>query len=733
MKNCTRFFTQEQIDEIRMRLAAIQGAKDSQFDKATYISENDQVAIVQQGKNKRADISLLRAELYDLDDTPTEGSINAVTSDGIYNAIQDVINSIVPGTSQYLYITSDSEMFDYLVNGVTGGRDQSTYNTYCDQLYNAIHDGYFIIIDNAICVPLTSRSSFQLYCISNSKYIHIGAGKPLNSDNWIISTDTVVTTTRFLIDNKYLKDNSYLTNTNLNTYLTNYVSKRDLNDRISQYPEEGSVNLVTSGGIWEAIQNAITSGSSRDEVFIISNDMMDTMLYSEVGSTEFSECCELLSNACENNMLIVFNNGIAIYVFAGNDQGKTFDIHVITTTHLYNISGSYSPQDGWGTYRPNRVSDTHLLTSGDLNTALNSYYTKNQVDSKVSGLQNNINVTTQSISRFRSEYEARMQQTPRYHNANWLVNEVDAEGRVTAETSVVTPKDRFNSMWWAVKESKLITLYGITDIFRDSNVTTSSPDDANSITVKFFIGGIISTYIIEKKYTGNVQSEENLYLQVTATEDQIDRVNQVVGKIVETIDNPTIVGPSVQKYTVDLSNNLDQFNSFSDITGIYDVPLIVDPNLNISPLLGDMKITKCGGLVTDKTDYINIPNILGNPALVVYGSLVDDTMLSAGGIAISIDNDDNLVITYGEINGTVHSLTVDNNTTNDQIASFLNSILKNFNIIRDTNALSFLLSIFQCTVQFNGIAQDTSFFMRTNNSYQLCAINQVSLLEIAEI
>lgn len=731
MKNCTRFFTQEQIDEIRMRLAAIQGAKDSQFEKAVTFDKNDQIAIVQQGKNKRIGIEEFRSWLYALDNTPTPGSENAVTSDGIYNYIQNIIETIV-ADGQYLYIKGDSEMFDYLLHGPEDLYTQEQYDAYCNEVYNAISNGYFIIIDESLCVISHSEDpkAFSLYYISPAENVLIKAH--MSNGIWVKDSSRV-DLDRFLIDNTYLRDNQYTTTSMINQMLSEYLTKKELSKSIEDYPHQNSAKLVTSNGIWQAIQNALATVISQEEVLLISDTMMETLVTAASGSPAFSQYCETVFNACKNNMLIIFDNGICTYAFSETDERRNFELFVVTTRNTYSICGTSITPNIWYAYRPNTVTSNHLLTSSQLENALQAYYTKNQIDALNATMQRYINSNTQNINRLRADYEERMLSTPKYHKANWLVDEVDQQGRVTAETSAATPADRFNSMWWAVKESKLITFYGIPDIFRDSNITTSSPDNATSITVKFFIGGIISTYTIEKKYIGNVQSEENLYLQVTTTEDQIDKVNQVVGKIVETIDNPTIVGPTVQKYTVDLSHNLDQFHSFSDITSIYDIPLIVDPNLNISPLLGDMKITKCGGLVTDKTDYINIPNILGNPALVVYGSLGDDTMFHAGGIAISIDNDDNLVITYGEISGTVHSLTVDNNTTNDQIASFLNSIIKNFNIIRDTNALSFLLSIFQCTIQFNGITQDTNFFMRINNSYQLCAINQVSLLEIAEI
>lgn len=740
MKNCTRFFTQEQIDEIRMRLAAINGAKDSEFDQATYIGDNDYVAIVQNGKNKKANISLLKQDIYEMDDVPTEGSSNPVKSNGIYEALQDIIEQIEPNVSKYIYIQTDSEMFDYLLNGAGGIRQQGTYNNYCNQVYEGIKNGYFILIDNALCVPLYKEDPylFQLYCISDTKCIRLGAQKD-SADVWHqISGTNSLTNSRFLIDNLYLTRNKYINqdklNEQLNSVLEQYVKIKDLRKSTDNYPIENSNNFVTSNGVWQAIQNVINSTTSQEELLIMSEDTMNGF-FSSSGSPAFNQSCDIVYNACENNMLIVFKDGICKYTFNETEVSKTFELWVVTTENTYSVCGQYSKVDpsDWTKYRDNVILDNHLLTTSQLNTTLQTYYTKSQVDAISSTLQNYINSNAQNITRLRADYEERMLSTPKYHRANWLLDEVDQQGRVTTETSGSTPVKRFNSMWWAVKESKLITFYGIPDIYRESYIKETIPDSANSITVKFLISGTITTYKIEKKYTGDVQTDENLYLQVTRTDDQIDRVNSIMTTDIDTVDNPTMVGASVNKYTIDLSDNLDQFGNFSDIENISNVPLIIDPNLNIAPLMGDLKIIKCGGLLTNKTDYINLPNIFGQPALVLYGSLVDDDMYVPGGITLSMNEDDNLVITYTEGSGSIHSLVINNNISNDQIAAFLNSIIKNFNVIRDTNALSLLLSIFQCTVQFGGVDQNAKFFIRTNNTYQLHTNNNVPVMEITEL
>lgn len=249
MKKCTRFFTQEQIDEIRMRLAAIQGAKDSQFEKATYLNEIDQVAIVQDGKNKRTDISELRRWLYTLDEVPTLGSNNAVTSNGIYTYIQDVINNIEEG-GQYLYIKSDSEMFDYLIHGIQGGRDQSTLNLYCDQLWEAIENNWLVVIDDAICLVTFKNVTEQgaiglkIECISNYKYISIRLIGGPNSQSsisgqhyWTVwAQDTKVDTSLFLINSNQLDESLSQYNTIIQQH-TSYINSLTtrLNNLISEY------------------------------------------------------------------------------------------------------------------------------------------------------------------------------------------------------------------------------------------------------------------------------------------------------------------------------------------------------------------------------------------------------------------------------------------------------------------------------------------------------------------
>lgn len=372
MKNCTRFFTQEQIDEIRMRLAAIQGAKDSQFEKATYLNEGDQVAIVQEGKNKRTDISELKNWLYKLDETPTQGSNNGVTSNGIYTYIQDVINNIEEG-GQYLYIKSDSEMFDYLIHGTTGGRDQGTFNLYCDQLWEAIENNWLIVIDDAIClIPFKNVTqqgaiSFKIKCISNSKYISIQLIGGPNSHvsipgqhYWTIwPYDTKVDTSLFLVD-------------------TN-----QMNDSLSTY-----------------------------------------------------------------------------------------------------------------------------------NTTLQQHTTS-------------INSLTRELEKFISEYEERMEVTPKYHKLNWITDEKkagteDQEGgyEITDESCAdgIKAQDRFNSLWWAMKDSrkdnvvsKVILYKGIPACYIEAD-NTSVLSSATKITVKVFDGETLTTYVVNKEKRG-----DEIYLHILPT------------------------------------------------------------------------------------------------------------------------------------------------------------------------------------------------------------------------
>lgn len=242
MKNCTRFFTQEQIDEIRVRLAAINGAKDSEFESALPIEGTEKVAIIQNGRNKLLDIKDLRQDIGVLDSEPTPNSYNAVTSNGIYHYIQDIIDNIPSAGDSYLYIESSSEMFDYLINyGTSSGSQyqQSVYDYYCNLVLDAVQNKSLIVIDNAICLTnvVSDPVSFSLQCISNSKYITLGAIQN-NDETWRILPGTGVSTARFLIDNRYLT-----------TQLANYLTITSFNNKIDSTPTNGSSNLVTSGGV----------------------------------------------------------------------------------------------------------------------------------------------------------------------------------------------------------------------------------------------------------------------------------------------------------------------------------------------------------------------------------------------------------------------------------------------------------------------------------------------------
>ena len=161
MKTCTRFFTQDQIDEIRLRLATIAGAKDTQFDNATIpLNGYEKVAIVQNGMNKIISINDLFEQYGQegsgggvtiiMDDTPTQDSTNGVKSGGVWQAIQDIKNSILTDTCFLKIDDASSAIPDYLENGAGGGRSQNTYNQYCDLLWDTIKAGKLIVLDNYI-------------------------------------------------------------------------------------------------------------------------------------------------------------------------------------------------------------------------------------------------------------------------------------------------------------------------------------------------------------------------------------------------------------------------------------------------------------------------------------------------------------------------------------------------------------------------------------------------------
>lgn len=94
MNNCTRFFTQEQIDEIRRRLA-VYGTKDSQFEEADYpLSGTEKIAIVQNGRNKLSSVDEFKIGV-EIDEEPTEDSNNLARSGGIFNYINSQISDYI--------------------------------------------------------------------------------------------------------------------------------------------------------------------------------------------------------------------------------------------------------------------------------------------------------------------------------------------------------------------------------------------------------------------------------------------------------------------------------------------------------------------------------------------------------------------------------------------------------------------------------------------------------------
>lgn len=535
MKNCTRFFTQEQIDEIRMRLAAISGAKDSQFEKASYVGDTDYIAIVQQGKNKRADIQQLRTKVFEMDETPTPGSNNGVTSNGIYNYIQEVIEQIIPEEVGYLYISSDSEMFDYLVNGTGGTHNTPTYNQYCEQLYDAIQEGKFIIIDDAICVTSykTDPKSFTLQCISSSKYIYIGA----HDENalWAKIPGTTVNTDRYLIDNKYLKDNKYINQVTLNQILQDtlqdYITYKALNKSTDNYPKSGSSNFVTSNGVYQYVQDSLADFDTKSYLQIMSNsEMFDYIINGQKASydkTVLNQYCEQLYDALNKGDLVLIDNFICQTLLTPTpNNGVRIKLTCISDTKYVQtlLLGGYNHQGEreWAVLDvgDNVIVDEtrYLVSTEDLVNTLDNYVTTAQQTILLNQIRSNINA-------FRTEYDARMEVTPKYHKLNWVTDEkdsstVDAQGgyEITDNSSAVTAANRYSSLWWAIKDSNEGNTVSKAILYKGASVCYAQADDlsllsrSTILTVRVFDGITVTQYTIEKRTRNN-----EVYLYVLPT------------------------------------------------------------------------------------------------------------------------------------------------------------------------------------------------------------------------
>lgn len=512
MKNCTRFFTQEQIDEIRMRLAAIQGAKDSQFEKALPIDGTEQVAIVQYGKNKLLDISQLQRQISGMDETPKQGSGNAVTSNGIYNFVYDVIGSIPTPDGNYLYITSDSEMYDYLIHGAGMQYDQNRYNMYCQQVMDALEQGAFIIIDNAVCLTQVSTSrppTFTLRCISDVKNVFISAYVD-DSNVWHLVHGTGESTNKYLIDNTYL-----------NNRLSDYMTTQSIQGMIENTPTQGSSNLVNSGGIYTAIQELRSSIVSESQIFRISStsDMWDKLLK---GSGRYQAYAQQVFEALQANKIIVLDNFICRSEYSTDPE--SFMLYVNTTEGGF-IVGSNKEGNIWSKSGQTASTGDNLVLKSQLKLTLNDYTKVSDLNTYITGMQNTISQLQTSLNNLRTEYEGRMENTPKYHKLNWLTEEEDPGSEdthggyeITDASSAATAAGRFDSLWWAIKDStlgdrvnKLILYYNMPILY----IATNNIDDlsqATAITVRIFDGKNMVSYSIRKRTRG-----DEVYLYVLPT------------------------------------------------------------------------------------------------------------------------------------------------------------------------------------------------------------------------
>lgn len=528
MEKCTRFFTQEQIDEIRRRLTQLSGVKDSQFEKAVTFNKNDQVAIVQQGKNKKIDIGELRNWLFALDDTPTQGSENPVTSDGIYNYIQDIIETIVV-EGKYLYIKSDSEMFDYLIHGPGGLLTQEKYNEYCNEVSNAIANDYFIIIDDALCTAAYSDNMLYIYYISPAETVTINAS--FSHGGWVYGASGV-NLDKFLIDNTYLKNNGYITVDRVNTLLSNYITFESLANITDNYPRQNSTNIVTSGGVYSYVQNIFDAHNFKSYLLLDSNSQMIDYL---INGTKDGRSQELLNSYCEtilstilDGYLIIIDNAICYTDLNDGIAPPNYGITLkcvtnnltVETTLLGGIMSGDTTRT-WGVLisGTNTRFDTsnYLIDTDKLNETLNGYPSSQTFDTAIADVNGRIN-------DLRDEYRGRMQVTPQFHRLNWITAELDGDQAHTSTAWEITDEStaaesalkRLTSLVSAVYYN---TLYNyqpkIMTFFQENvvNVTyVGTSINPTSATVKTFDGENVTTYLIEKQQrTGTSE----IYLSVT--------------------------------------------------------------------------------------------------------------------------------------------------------------------------------------------------------------------------
>lgn len=298
---------------------------------------------------------------------------------------------------------------------------------------------------------------------------------------------------------------------------------------ISRKPVPTGVNY-TDRNYWIKLSNSYNSGSDvpteGKEYLKYSSDSetIQALLEGTTGSSFYNQCCELIYNAVVNNLLIIIDDGICLT--QANLNTPSFNLTCKTTTDSF-IIGAYKDNNNvWHKVPGTSKGTNKLITNASLNsilqTKLSEYLPADEINNLFDATNLKINRYNNTVVSLQQDYTERMSSTPKYHKANWLKDEVNEDGDVTTDSvsSGSSPRSRWSSLWWAIKDSnastsvsKIILYFGVPAIYTYTD-NLNNVDNATTIIIKFYDGAAVTEFTITK----NTDGGGNLYLHVVKEE-----------------------------------------------------------------------------------------------------------------------------------------------------------------------------------------------------------------------
>lgn len=289
----------------------------------TYVTEDDLVSYVTEDELSQATSNLATKEelnskqnTLQFDATPTEGSSNPVTSDGIYNALQSVTpvgitddvvtaESDNPVKSSGIYqfvqdevagLVTDEELADYATK--TDISNMATKTELADYATKTELDGY--ITEEELTQATSNLATKEELNSKQDTLVFdqtpvLGSNNPVTSDGIKKAIDAVVTTPITVDSSVSQSSENPVTSNGIYNFVLDQMGDLVTTDQLAtkqdkltfdQLPTAGSNNVVTSNGINSAIQTATQDVVKTSDLsnYATKSDISDMATKTELGT-----------------------------------------------------------------------------------------------------------------------------------------------------------------------------------------------------------------------------------------------------------------------------------------------------------------------------------------------------------------------------------------------------------------------------------------------------------------